>query len=92
MGKKVVARLLACHLPRTLQELQLVAGKLNRCVPFIADFKRTVRPIIGILSGDNFGRWRKEQTQALNTIAGMVQARLQVHLVDRDRELQLCVD
>lgn len=72
LGSKAIARLIASHLPRTLQDLQSLAGKLNHCAPFVVDFKRKVKPIIDIMGGERFGEWREEQTQALNTIAAMV--------------------
>lgn len=55
LGKKAVAKLLASHLPRTLADLQSLAGKLNHCAPFVADFKRKVKPIIDIMGGPQFG-------------------------------------
>ena len=72
LGKKALARLFATRLPRTLAELQSVAGKLNHCAPFVTDFKRKIKPIIDIMGGENFGKWREEQTQALNTIGAMI--------------------
>lgn len=78
MGPKALARLFATRLPRTLSELQSVAGKLNHCAPFVADFKRKVKPIIDIMGGEKFGQWREAQTQALNAIGSMIHARLRL--------------
>jgi hypothetical protein len=44
------------------------------------------------MGGENFGRWREPQTQALNSIATMVAARFKLQLVDRGRDLLLYVD
>jgi hypothetical protein len=58
LGPKAVGKLLTSRLPRTLHELQSLAGKLNHCAPFVMDFKRKVKPIIDIMGGEEFGKWR----------------------------------
>ena len=92
LGEKSLARLFASQLPRNLTDLQSLVGKLNHCAPFVPDFRRTIKPIIGIMGGDTFGKWREEQTAALNTLAGLIRAQLRLRLVDRSRELLLYID
>jgi hypothetical protein len=58
LGKKALAKLFATQLPTTLSELQSLLGKLNHCAPFVADYKRKVRPLIELMSGDKAGLWR----------------------------------
>lgn len=59
LGPKAISKLLTSRIPRSLQELQSLAGKLNHCSPFVPDFKRKVKPIVDIMGGENFGKWRE---------------------------------
>ena len=49
VGRKVLAKLLDCKPPKTIKQLQTLAGKLNFAGKFIPDYKRRVKPIIDLL-------------------------------------------
>ena len=49
LGRKALAKLFSSRLPRTLQELQSLVGKLNHCSPFVVNYKQRVKPLIDLL-------------------------------------------
>ena len=49
IGRKALAKLLDCKPPKTIKQLQALAGKLNFAGKFIPDYKRRVKPIIDLL-------------------------------------------
>ena len=49
ISRKTLAKLLDCKPPKTIKQLQVLAGKLNFAGKFIPDYKRRVKPIIDIL-------------------------------------------
>lgn len=57
LAKKSLKNWLGAELPGNLQELQQVLGRLLWASPFIADFKRKVRPIEALLSPRSEGQW-----------------------------------
>lgn len=69
LGKKATAKLLCSQIPRNLSQLQSLLGKLNHCAPFVLDYKRKVKPLVGLLSGEDAGKWREDHTRALNDLA-----------------------
>jgi hypothetical protein len=83
LGRKALANLFASRLPRNLVELQSLLGKLNHCAPFVTDYKRKVRPLVELLSGDKAGQWREEHTAALNELGELIHAGFKLTLVDQ---------
>ena len=49
IGRKTLAKLLDCKPPKTIKQMQALAGQLNFAVKFISDYKRRVKPIIDLL-------------------------------------------
>ena len=49
IGRKALAKLLDCKPPKTIKQLQALVGKLNFAGKLIPDYKRKVKPIIGLL-------------------------------------------
>jgi hypothetical protein len=76
LAKKSLRGWLGTELPRSLQELQQVLGRLLWASPFIPDFKAKVRPIEALLSPKGVGEWTQECTEALNTLLRDVERRL----------------
>ena len=49
ISRKALAKLLDCKSPKTIKQLQALAGKLNFAGKFIPDYKWRVKPIIDLL-------------------------------------------
>ena len=49
IGRKALAKLLDCKPPKTIKQLQALAGKLKFAGKNIADYKWRVKPIIDLL-------------------------------------------
>ena len=56
------------------------------------DYKRAVKPILRLLSGDSDGMWKIKHTTALNNIVELVFRRLKLGLVDMQLGAQIYVD
>jgi hypothetical protein len=76
LAQKSLKRWIGAALPRSLQELQSVLGRLLWASPFIPNYKQKVRPIEALLSPNGPGEWTSECTAALNALLRDVERRL----------------
>jgi RNase H-like domain found in reverse transcriptase len=75
---KKLQLLLSTPAPRTLQELQSVAGRINHYKRFVPDFQRHFKPIKQLMGRTSTGVWTQECHDALKAICEVLARRIEL--------------